>query len=133
MQASRNAERRSERSRQAPRRRATDAVQQETVVETNEVPQEVTGAEQGMEAGRADVALVKRMNVAQLREVLAMRGLSPDGLKAALRERLVEFLLTQEEVTAQQVEEEEAREQAAEAEAGLATAAAFHSSRGGDD
>ena len=125
MQASRNAERRSERSRKAPRRRATDAVQQETVVETNEVPQEVTGAEQGMEAGRADVALVKRMNVAQLREVLALRGLSTDGVKAALRERFVEFLLTQQEVTMQQIEEEAAREQSAEPEADLATAAAY--------
>ena len=125
MQASRNAERRSERSRQAPRRRATDAVQQETVVETNEVPQEVTGAEQEMEAGRADVALVKKMTVAQLREVLALRGLSTEGLKAALCERLVEFLLSQQEVTMQQIEEEAAREQSAEPEADLATAAAY--------
>ena len=126
MQASENAERRSQRRSEAPRRHATDAAQQETVVETNEVPQEVTGAEQGTEAGRADVALVKKMTVAQLREVLALRGLSTDGVKAALRERFVEFLLTQPEVTTQQLEEEEAaRQPSAEPEADLATAAAY--------
>jgi hypothetical protein len=126
MQASGNAERRSQRRSEAPRRHATDAAQQETVVETNEVPQEVTGAEQGTEAGRADVALVKKMTVAQLREVLALRGLSTDGVKAALRERFVEFLLTQPEVTTQQLEEEEAaRQPSAEPEADLATAAAY--------
>ena len=126
MQASENAERRSQRRSEAPRRHATDAAQQETVVETNEVPQEVTGAEQGTEAGRADVALVKKMTVAQLREVLALRGLSTDGVKAALRERFVEFLLTQPEVTMQQIEEyEAARQPSAEPEADLATAEAY--------
>ena len=126
MQASGNAERRSQRRSEAPRRHATDAAQQETVVETNEVPQEVTGAEQGTEAGRADVALVKKMTVAQLREVLALRGLSTDGVKAALRERFVEFLLTQPEVTMQQIEEyEAARQPSAEPEADLATAEAY--------